>query len=110
MPANSLDEVRQLAAEDDLCEFFGVVLDELRRRGLDSDDLREIIQSELGDAHYSKSKETERYHPGTTSDYFSIWIDECGAYMFLKLLVRTTSDGSRRLVVTSFKVDDRHAP
>ena len=37
------------------CEFFQVVLEELRRHGLDTDDLREILVSELGEAHCFRS-------------------------------------------------------
>ena len=48
-PTNPLAAVRKLAADESKCEFFAVVLDELRIYGLDSDDLREIIQSELGE-------------------------------------------------------------
>jgi hypothetical protein len=103
-PANPLDQVRRLAASEASCTFFQPVLTELRSHGLDTDDLREIIASELGDAHCYRSRPTEKYYPATTSDYYSIWIDDCGAVMFLKLLV---SDG--RLVVTSFKRDNRYA-
>jgi hypothetical protein len=37
------------------------------------------------------------------SDYYSIWVDECGAKMFLKLLI-----SGERLVITSFKKDERY--
>lgn len=79
------------------------VLATLRDQKLDSDDLREIIQTELGEAHCFKTKLTEKYFPGTMSDYYSIWIGDCACRMFLKLLI---VDG--RLVVTSFKKDNRY--
>ncbi len=104
IPANQLAVVRRLAADEQNCEFFQPVLVELRRHGLDTDELREIIASELGQAHCFRTRPTEKYYPATVSDYYSIWIDTCDARMFIKLLV---SDA--RLVVTSFKKDSRYA-
>lgn len=103
VPANPLELVRRLAAEERTCRFFQPVLTELRRHGLDSDDLRDIIGSELGEVHCFRSKSTEKYYPDTASDYYSVWIDECGTRMFLKLLVSENC-----LVITSFKKDDRY--
>jgi hypothetical protein len=37
------------------------------------------------------------------SDYYSIWINECGTRMFIKLLV-----SGENLVITSFKRDERY--
>jgi hypothetical protein len=107
-PTNPLADVRRLAEDESKCEFFGLVLDELARHGLDSDDLREIIRSELGEAHCFRTKATEKYYPASTSDYYSIWIDNCGVQMFLKLLAVYVGSDRERLVVTSFKKDDRH--
>jgi hypothetical protein len=107
-PANGLDDVRRLADSEETCEFFKPVLDELSRHGLDDDDLREIIRSELGDGHCFRGKPTEKYHPQTTSDYYSIWINECGSRMFIKLLIAHRGTVRERLVVTSFKKDDRY--
>ena len=106
-PANDLDDVRALARDENLCVFYRVVLEELRKFGLDSDDLRFIIETELGKSHCFKSKTTERYFPGTTSDYYSIWIDECSARMFIKLLIEA-EEGGMRLVITSFKKDTNY--
>lgn len=102
-PANTLELVRRLAAAEDRCTFFQPVLIELRRNGLDSDDLREILSSELGEAHCFRSSPTRKYYPATVSDYYSIWIDECGTRMFIKLLI-----SSERLVITSFERDKRY--
>jgi hypothetical protein len=102
-PFNPLEMVRRLATEERCCEFFQPVLVELRLHGLDTDDLRDILTSELGEIHCFKSKPTEKYYPATVSDYYSIWIVECAARMFIKLLVT-----NERLVVTSFKRDDRY--
>ncbi len=102
-PVNPLQLVRRLAEAEDNCVFFHPVLSELRHHGLDSDDLRGILCSELGEVHCFKSSPTRRYYPETVSDYYSIWIDECGAKMFLKLLVT-----EERLVITSFKKDERY--
>jgi hypothetical protein len=102
-PPNALGLVRRLAEAEDNCVFFQPVLTELRRHGLDSDDLRDILCSELGDVHCFKSSPTRRYYPATVSDYYSIWIDECGAKMFIKLLI-----SGERLVITSFKKDERY--
>ena len=85
------------------CEFFQAVLQELRRQGMDTDDLREILVSDLGEAHCFRSRPTEKYFPATVSDYYSMWIDECGGTMFIKLLI-----SSDRLVITSFKKDNRY--
>jgi hypothetical protein len=98
-----LELVRGLAATEHCCSFFQPVLAKLQRHGLDSDDLREILSSDLGEVHCFKSRPTRKYYPATVSDYYSIWIDECGTRMFIKLLI---SDG--RLVITSFKRDERH--
>ena len=103
-PANPLDIVRRLAADPSCCSVFRPVLVELRRHGLDLDDLREIVCSDLGEAHCFRTKPTEKYDPATMSDDYSLWIEECGVRMFLKLLV---ADG--QLVITSFKKDDRYA-
>ena len=102
-PANALEIVRRLAAEERTCEFFQPVLTELRRHGLDTDDLREIIASELGEAHCFRSMPTEKYYPATMSDSYSYWIDVCGARMYIKLLI-----SGQRLAVTSFKKDNRY--
>lgn len=107
-PANALENVRRLAAGEERCTFYKPVLDELARRGLDSDDLREIIKAELGEAHCYRTKPTEKYYPATTSDYYSIWLDDCGAHMFLKLLIANDGTESELLVVTSFKEDDNN--
>lgn len=107
-PTNSLAQVRRLAADETSCEFYTPVMEELRRHNLDSDDLLEIIRSELGETHCHDSKPTQRYYPATISDYYSIWVDECGTRMFLKLLVVEVAAGSERLVVTSFKKDNRY--
>lgn len=106
-PANDLTLVRSLAADESTCILFSPVTDELRRHNLDSDDLRAIIETELGEVHCFKSKATQKYHPGTTSDYFSIWVEECSCRMFIKLLV--ANHGSvNMLVVTSFKKDTKY--
>ena len=102
-PANELEIVRRLAADERACEFFQPVLLELRQHGLDTDDLREIIADELGEAHCFRSRPTEKYYPATTSDYYSYWVDVCGARMFIKLLI-----SGERLIVTSFKKDERY--
>jgi hypothetical protein len=96
-PTNALKLVRQLAADEDRCEIYASVLAELRRHGLDTDDLREIVISELGEGHWYDSKPTEKYYPDTMSDYCSIWTDVCGCRMFLKLLVATDPTGLERL-------------
>jgi hypothetical protein len=70
---------------------------------LDTDDLREILVSELGEAHCFRSRPTEKYFPATVSDYYSMWIDNCGGRMFIKLLI-----SNDRLVITSFKKDNRY--
>ncbi len=106
-PANSLAQIRQLAASEDRCIIYTPVLDELRARQMDTDDLLEIIASEIGEAHCFKVEPTAKYYAGTTSDYYSIWIDVCGCHMFLKLLV-ASQRGIDKLVITSFKRDDRH--
>jgi hypothetical protein len=103
--SNPLPLVRDLAAREDACEFYAPVLASLRQHGLDTDDLREIIRSELGDAHCFRTKPTEKYFPATMSDYYAIWVDDCWAQMFIKLLVVSTPQA--RLVVTSFKRDER---
>lgn len=108
-PANPLSTVRRLAADESKCIFFLPVVEELRRRGIDSDDLREIIQSELSEVHCFNSKTTQKYYPATTSDYYSYWIDVCGEHMFIKLLVDGFGTVDERLVVTSFKKDKKRA-
>ena len=110
VPTNDLELVKSLAlrfleGDEAGCEIWQGPLVELQVRGLCSDDLMGIIGTELGAGHCYKTKATVRYHPCTTSDYFSIWVDECGCSMFLKLLLG--KDG--RLHVTSFKKDDRYA-
>ena len=107
-PSNALVIVRQLAEDEQCCQFFAPVMAELRHHGLDTDDLRAIIQTELGEIHCQKTKATEKYYPATMSDYYTIWVEECGRFMFLKLLVADVGDGRLRLVVTSFKADIAH--
>ncbi|MFC3125087.1 hypothetical protein ACFOD4_08450 [Pseudoroseomonas globiformis] len=103
-PGNDLELVRRLAADESSCAFFDVVIAELHSHKMDSDDLRDIIATELGEAHCYDSQETRKHRVPSTSDYYSIWVDECGAHMFLKLLV----DAEGVLWVTSFKKDNRH--
>ena len=107
-PANDLDAVRRLAANEDNCEFYRPVLEELARCSLDSDDLRDIIQSELGIKHCYDSKPTKKHYVNTMSDYYSIWVKECNAYMFLKLLIASSEAKGERLVITSFKRDNSY--
>jgi hypothetical protein len=107
-PSNALSDVRRLAGDEQSCEFFNVVLIELRLHNLDSDDLREIVQHELGENNCFKTAETKKYHPQTMSDYYSIWIHECRCNMFLKLLIVSFEGGSQRLIITSFKKDERY--
>lgn len=107
-PANPLDEVRRLASKETSCVIFKVALEGLFEHGMDSDDLRDVISTELGETHCFKSKATERYYPSTVSDYYSIWIHDCGAQMFLKLLVSNPGSDSALLVISSFKKDDRY--
>jgi hypothetical protein len=107
-PTNPLEAVRRLAADEGRCVFFRPVLEELRTQGMDSDDLREIIRSELGSSNCYRSKVTEKYYPGTVSDYYSIWVDDCGLHMFLKMLISGLGSEDERLVVTSFKEDNRY--
>jgi hypothetical protein len=106
-PANDISLIQRLAAEEETCSFFAPVLVELHKNGLDTADLRAIIQTELGETHCFKSKPTEKYHPQTISDYYLIWIDECQHRMFIKLLV-ATQGSSQMLVITSFKRDTSH--
>ena len=109
-PTNDLELVKSLAlryleGDEAGCDIWQAPLVELRTRGIYSDDLMGIIATELGAIHCYKTAPTVKHHPGTTSDYFSVWVDECACQMFLKLLLGT--DG--RLHVTSFKKDDRYA-
>src|SRR4051812_42774138 len=97
MPAHTLTLVHKLAADESRCEFFDVVRDELRAWSMDSDDLRLLIAHELEEEHWFKSEVTRKYHPGTISDYYSIWVDECSSRMFLKFIVRD-GVGQQRLV------------
>ena len=108
VPVNKLHDVRRLATDEDTCEFFNAVLEELPRHGLDTDDLREIIRTELSESHCFRTRLTEKYHRGTTSDCYSVWIEDCASYMFLKVLIANPGSSGERLVVTSFKKDDRH--
>jgi hypothetical protein len=103
-PANDLSIVQRLVVDEENCTFFAPVITELRNHGLDTDDLRAIIATELGETHCFKSKRTKKYFPQTTSDYYSIWIDECQCKMFLKLLI-AVQGSSQMLVITSFKRD-----
>ena len=105
---NSLRLVRQLAADEQRCEFFNAVFEELASHGLDSDELLDIIINDLGETHCFASKQTEKYFPNTMSDYYSIWVEECRCHMFLKLLVDGDKEETARLIITSFKRDDRH--
>lgn len=106
-PANPLTRIRQLASAEANCIMYTPVLEEIRSRQMDTDELLEIIASEVGEAHCFAVKPTERYYPSTTSDYYSIWVDVCGCHMFIKLFIASV-DGGDKLVITSFKRDDRH--
>lgn len=107
-PRNPLETVRRLAADETKCYFYAPVEKELRARTLDSDDLLEILMTELGEVHCYKSEATMKHYPGTMSDYYSIWIDVCGCRMFIKLFVNEIGTANEQLVVTSFKKDDSY--
>ena len=102
-PSNDLDKVRALARQESNCGFYTAVLAELKQRNWDSDDLRTLLEHELGVSHCHRTAPTHSYHPGTMSDYYRIWVDEFGCLMFLKLLI--SNDG--RLWVTSFRKEDQ---
>ena len=105
MPTNPLSVVRELAANEEKCEFFSAVIEELTRRGMDTDELREIIRVELAEKHCFYTAETRKHKLKTTSDYYSFWVDVCAEHMFIKLLVVNLGQTTQRLVVTSFKKD-----
>jgi len=105
-PSNPLADVRRLVHEQKY-EFFKVVSDELARRNMDSDDLLDVICSDLGERHCYKTDDTVRHHTGTKSDYYSLWVTECSCMMFLKLLI-SRANGAELLVVTSFKKDTNY--
>lgn len=98
-PSHPLTEVRDLARQKKW-ELWGPVPASIIQMSLDSDDLQDIICSELGECHCTKSRPTEKYFSDTLSDYYSVWVHECQCYIFLKLLVFRG-----RLVITSFKKD-----
>ncbi len=83
--------------------FFRPVLETLARHAMGSDDLRAILRTELGEGHCFATKPTEKYVPGVMSDYYAIWVDDCGARD-----VPQAAGQWRAPVVTSFKEDDRH--
>jgi len=71
--------------------------------GMDDDDVRgwfaEILSHvAIKDCGFIKSKVTEKYPPGTCSDYYQARIDQCGCTMFVKFAVY-----KGKLIVTSFK-------
>lgn len=109
-PGNPLCDVRRLAADERLCEFYAAVREEVRKRDIDSNDLLEIIISELGLCHFQKCEPTLKKYPSTISDYYSIWVAEFDCYMFLKLLIADAGTEHERLVITSFKRDEQYAP
>ncbi len=107
MPAHDLAEVKQLAATLRI-ELFSTVVGELESRSLDSDDLIEILVERLKQEHWFKSVETRKYFPGTISDCYSVWVDECSAQMYVKLLITDPKSDVSRLRLTSFKRDNRY--
>ena len=106
-PSNPLEAVRRLAVSLETCEFYKAVAEELPRRKMDSDDLLEILRSEIGETHCYHTASTRKKYPSTMSDYYSFWVDVCGEHMFIKLLIVDFGATSERLVVTSFKKDIR---
>lgn len=100
-PSYSRDLVKRLAAEPTSFEMFKSAADDALGFGLDSDDVREVFQR-IDEWDWIKSKPTEKYHPGTVSDYYIYFVDECLTRMFIKFLIANDV-----LVVTSFKEDER---
>ena len=99
-PSYSRDQVKVLAADPDRFEMYRCAADDALGFGLDSDDIREVFQR-IDEWTFLKKEPTEKYHPGTISDYYIYFVEECLTRMFIKFLV---AEGV--LVVTSFKEDD----
>ena len=89
--------VKQLAASPYTFEMYQSALDDALGFRLDDDDVRDIL-GRIDEFEFRKSEETRKYHPGTMSDYYAGFVEECGTWMFIKFLI---DDGI--LVVTSFK-------
>jgi len=96
------DDVKRLAAGLDTFEMFRVASDDALGFGLDDDDVRNIL-GRIEQFTFLKSEATRRYHPGTMSDYYVGYVEECLTRMFIKFVI---DDGI--LIVTSFKEDTSH--
>ncbi len=92
--------VKRLASGPDTFTMYRTAADDALGYGLDSDDVRDIFQR-IDEWECLASKRTERYYPGTMSDYYLYFVDECLTRMFIKFLIHQDV-----LVVTSFKEDD----
>ncbi|MBI1208894.1 MAG: hypothetical protein GC191_16610 [Azospirillum sp.] len=102
-PSYPRDLVKRLAAGTDSFEMYRIAADDALGFGLDSDDVKEIFQR-IEQWQCIASKPTVRHFPGTMSDYYVFFVEECLTRMFIKFLIFQD-----RLVVTSFKEDDGNA-
>ncbi len=99
-PRYPRDLVRRLATTPDSFEMFQSAADNALGFGLDSNDVRDVFQR-IDEWDCLATKPTEKYYPGTMSDYYVYFVDECMTRMFIKFLISNDV-----LIVTSFKEDD----
>ncbi|HEY1506571.1 MAG TPA: type II toxin-antitoxin system MqsR family toxin [Stellaceae bacterium] len=92
--------VKQLASGSATFEMTQAALDDALGFGLDDEDVREIFQH-IDEFNFLKSEPTRHKYPGTQSDYYLHYVEECRTRMFIKFVIHQGV-----LIVTSFKEDD----
>lgn len=101
-PTHNVDFVKRLAASATTFGMSKGALDDALGWGLDSDDVREILER-LDQFEFLKTEKTRKHPPDTWSDYYSGFVDECMTRMFIKFVIYKDC-----LLVTSFKEDDSY--
>ena len=100
-PSDLLSTVLRLAYDRATFAMTPGALEDALGFGLDDDDVREVF-AEAEQWTFIKTMPTRHQYPGTMSDVYVGYVEDCGVRMYIKFVI-----AGGVLVVTSFKEDEQ---